>query len=200
MIRWLKVTVSKANRNVFFGFVGSTVWRREKRWVRRRAWEVCLRSYEGDGRCGRGPAMGWEMWSYLRFWCLVLLFLCLLSCSLPDVALPPPRIVLFGVLAQVLLVPPSGYRYFRRRPGCLASVRGVLWRIVSPVHGNKGLGSVWGSFPLHHASCVVGVLCAPSLRYSSSYNPWPLFGRPLRHGRTPSSACVSVLSLSFATS
>ena len=57
----------------------------------------------------------------------------LLLCSLPDVALPPPRMVLFGALAQVLLVPPSGYRCFRRRPGCLASVRGVLWRIVSPL-------------------------------------------------------------------
>ena len=62
---------------------------------------------------------------------LVLVFV---ACSLPDVALPPPRMVLFGALAQVLLVPPSGYRCFRRRPGCLASVRGVLWRIVSPLH------------------------------------------------------------------
>ena len=58
----------------------------------------------------------------------------LFVCSLPDVAPPPPRLVLFGALAQVLLVPPSGYRCFRRRPGCLASVRGVLWRIVSPLH------------------------------------------------------------------
>ena len=33
---------------------------------------------------------------------------------------------LLGALAQVLLVPPSGYRCFRRRPGCLAFVHGVI--------------------------------------------------------------------------
>ena len=102
------------------------------------------------------------------------------ACSLPDVALPPPRMVLFGALAQVLLVPPSGYRCFRRRPGCLASVRGVFVAHCLPsslcLMATKAFGPVWGSFPLHHASCVVGVLCAPSLRYSSSYDPWPLSG------------------------
>ena len=108
----------------------------------------------------------------------------LLFCSLPDVTLPPPRMVLVGALAQVLLVPPSGYRCFRRRPGCLASVRGVFVAHCLPsslcLMATKAFGPVWGSFPLHHASCVVGVLCAPSLRYSSSYDPWPLFG--LRFG------------------
>ena len=47
-------------------------------------------------------------------------------CSLPDVTLTPPRMFLLGALVQVLLVPPSGYRCFRRRPGCLASVLGVI--------------------------------------------------------------------------
>ena len=42
--------------------------------------------------------------------------------------------VLVGALVQVLLVPPSGYRCFRRRPGCRASARGVLLRTVSPPH------------------------------------------------------------------
>ena len=101
------------------------------------------------------------------------------TATLPDVALPPPRMVLFGALAQVLLVPPSGYRCFRR-PGCLASVRGLFVAHCLPsslcLMATKAFGPVWGSFPLHHASCVVGVLCAPSLRYSSLYDPWPLFG------------------------
>ena len=54
----------------------------------------------------------------------------------------------------VLLVPPSGYRCFRRRPGCLASVRGVLWRIVSPPHcvswQQRPLALCGDPFPLHH--------------------------------------------------
>ena len=41
-------------------------------------------------------------------------------------------------------------------------------------HGNKGLWPCVGIFPSTHASGVVGVLCAPSLRYSSLYDPWPL--------------------------
>ena len=48
--------------------------------------------------------------------------------------------------------PSSGYRCFRRRPGCLASVRGVLWRIVSLLivsHGNKGLWPCVGIFSLY---------------------------------------------------
>ena len=56
---------------------------------------------------------------------LVILFW-LIVWSLPAVALPPPRMVLVGALVQVLLVPPSGYRCFRRRPGCRASARGVF--------------------------------------------------------------------------
>ena len=106
-----------------------------------------------------------------------------------------------GFTGPSLLV---GYRCFRRRPGCLASVRGVFVAHCLPsslcLMATKAFGPVWGSFPLHHASCVVGVLCAPSLRYSSSYDPWPLFGTPLRHVRTPSGACVSFLSLSSAAS
>ena len=33
-----------------------------------------------------------------------------------------------------------------------------------------------GFFPLHCVACVVGVLCAPSLRYSAAYDPYPLLG------------------------
>ena len=54
----------------------------------------------------------------------------------------------------------------------------------------KVFGPVWGFFPLHHVACVVGVLAAPSLRYSSAYDPCPLFGTPLRHFRIPSGAFV----------
>ena len=64
--------------------------------------------------------------SYIRCWCLFLSFSVCGYCSLPDVTLTPPRMFLLGALVQVLLVPPSGYRCFRRRPGCLASVLGVI--------------------------------------------------------------------------
>ena len=59
---------------------------------------------------------------------------------------------------------------------CAWSVCCALFPLLIMSHGNKGLGPVWGSFPLHHVSCVVGVLCAPSLRYSSLYDPCPLLG------------------------
>ena len=77
---------------------------------------------------------------------LVILFW-LIVWSLPAVALPPPRMVLVGALVQVILVPPSGYRCFRRRPGCRASALGVFVAHCFPPlimsHGNKGLGPVW---------------------------------------------------------
>ena len=42
---------------------GSTVWRRDGRWVRRRAWEVWLGSDEGGvGGVAGVRRRGWEMW------------------------------------------------------------------------------------------------------------------------------------------
>ena len=79
------------------------------------------------------------------------LFLVWGYCSLPDVTLTPPRMFLLGALVQVLLVPPSGYRCFRRRPCCLASVLGVIavhWFLLFIVsHGIKDLWPCVGIFP-----------------------------------------------------
>ena len=92
------------------------------------------------------------------------LFLVLGYCSLPDVTLTPPRMFLLGALVQVLLVPPSGYRCFRRRPGCLASVRGVLWRTVSPLHCVSWQQRLWpcvGIFPSTPCFlCCWGAVCS----------------------------------------
>ena len=118
-------------------------------------------------------------------------------------ALPPPRMVIFGALSQVLLVPPSGYRCFRRRPGCLASVREVFVAYCLPSSSyfmaTKALGPVWGVFLYTMLPVLLGCCMNPhwGIHHRMILNP---FWTPLRHVRTPSGACVSVLSLSSAAS
>ena len=92
------------------------------------------------------------------------LILFLMFWSLPAVALPPPRMVLVGALVQVLLVPPSGYRCFRRRPGCRASARGVFVAHCFPsslcLMATKALAlcgdlSLYTMFPVLLGCCVL---------------------------------------------
>ena len=81
--------------------------------------------------------------------CILVLFL--LICSLPDVAPPPPRMVLFGALAQVLLLPlgivASGDGLVAL-PLC-GECCGALSPLFIVSHGNKGLWPCVGIFSLY---------------------------------------------------
>ena len=102
-----------------------------------------------------------------------------------------------------LLVPPSRYLLLLATAWlpCLCAWGVVVLCFPSSLClvAAKAFGPVWGFIPLHHVACAAGVLCAPSLRYSSAYDPAPC-GTPLRHSCIPSGTFVSFLCLSSAAS
>ena len=94
-------------------------------------------------------------------------------------SLPPPlgcfRVASWPSNFLVLLVPPSGYLVAScdglvALPYCLECCGALLPRFIL-LHGSKGLWPCVGYLinPLHHGAYVVVGLCAPSLRYSSSW-------------------------------
>ena len=111
--------------------------------------------------------------------------------------------VLVGALVQVLLVPPSGYRCFRRRPGCRASARGVFVAHCFPSSSCPWQQRPWpcvGIFPSTPCFlCCWGAMCSLTEVFIIVWSLSPSW-TPLRHVRTPSSACVSFFSLSSAAS
>ena len=78
------------------------------------------------------------------------------------------------------LVPPSGYLLLMATAWlpcpCAWSVVAHCFPSSLCLMAAKVFGPVWGFFPLHHVTRVVGVLCAPSLRHSSAHDPCPLLG------------------------
>ena len=92
---------------------------------------------------------------------------------------------------------------FMRRPGCLALMLGVLWCFASSLHlasWQQRPLALCGVFcyPLHHGAVVVGVLCAPALRYSSSDDPGPPLDTAKLHTRHSLLQVWHTLLLSFS--